>query len=232
MNIQYKSHAIDEMSDEGIIKGYASVFGNIDSDGDTIEKGAYTKTLNENKERIKFLWQHRMDKPLGKVMDISQDDRGVPFSAKISDTALGNDAKTLIKDGVLNEFSVGFMPIKYEEKTDDKGRYDGLTIREVKLYEFSLVTLAANDQAVMTDYKSKDKPKEILNSIDIILKLNKSVETGEARRIMEYELLKHKRNLSLFLDSRSQTHLEEGEVEDHKNALNELDLFLLKEYKI
>lgn len=232
MNIQYKSQAIDEMSDEGIIKGYASVFGNMDSDGDVIEKGAYTKTLNENKERIKFLWQHRMDKPLGKVMDISQDDRGVPFSAKISDTALGNDAKTLIKDGVLNEFSVGFMPIKYEEKTDSKGRYDGLIIREVKLYEFSLVTLAANDQAVMTDYKSKDKPEEILNSIDIILKLNKSVETGEARRIMEYELLKHKRNLSLFLDSKSQKHLEEEEVEDHKNALNELDLFLLKEFKI
>ena len=66
---QYKSIAaevkdIDEA--KGIITGYFSVFGNIDSDGDMIMPGAYTKTLKENNRRIKHLWQHNPVYPLSK----------------------------------------------------------------------------------------------------------------------------------------------------------------------
>ena len=50
---------IDEA--QGIVTGLGSVFGNVDSDGDIIEKGAYTKTIQENRSRIKYLYQHRID---------------------------------------------------------------------------------------------------------------------------------------------------------------------------
>ena len=59
MNIIYKTSPIGELKDidekSGIVKGYGSIFGNIDSDGDIISKGAYTKTIKENGDRVYFL---------------------------------------------------------------------------------------------------------------------------------------------------------------------------------
>ena len=49
--IIFKSTQIGELIDadekSGIVKGYGSIFGNVDSDGDVINKGAYKKTINE-----------------------------------------------------------------------------------------------------------------------------------------------------------------------------------------
>mgnify|MGYP003980188557 FL=1 len=73
MNMIYKTSPIGEIKDidekSGTVKGYGSVFGNVDSDGDIITKGAYTKTIKENGERVKYLYQHQMDKPLGKMVN-------------------------------------------------------------------------------------------------------------------------------------------------------------------
>lgn len=215
-NIIYKSHEIKSIDeDQGIIKGYASVFGNIDSDGDIMDKGSFTKTLSENKQRVKFLWQHRMDMPLGKVLDVKEDEIGVPFEAKISNTQLGEDAKTLIKDGVLNEFSVGFMPIKMEKGSDGYNH-----IKEVKLYEFSLVTLAANDQATMTDYKSIEKPEDVVGKLDNIITLTKRIKTDEAKYILEFELLKLKNDMSLYLAKEPiERHSDKKEADEILEAL-------------
>ena len=44
-SILYKNGGLDDLDEtKGIVKGYGSVFGNVDSDGDVITKGAYTKT--------------------------------------------------------------------------------------------------------------------------------------------------------------------------------------------
>ena len=219
MSLIYKNQEFDkDAAIEGVIKGYASMFGNVDSDGDIIDRGAYTKTLSENKERIKFLWQHFMDMPLGKVNDVYEDEVGLPFEAKISDTELGKDAKTLIKDGVLNEFSVGFMPIKMQKENDGYNH-----IKEVKLFEFSLVTLAANDQAVMTDYKSAIKPEELPDRIDAIIKLNGNLRTSQAKHAVEFELLKLKNQFSLYLTKEpTNNHSEEKEADEMIKAIDEL----------
>lgn len=220
MNLVYKSQEFDkDAASEGIIKGYASIFGNIDSDGDVMDRGAYTKTLQESKERVKFLWQHDMGMPLGKVMDVYEDEKGLPFEAKISDTELGRDAKTLISDGVLNEFSVGFMPIKVEKGSDGYNH-----IKEVKLFEFSLVTLAANSEAIMTDYKTAIKAEEVEGRIDAIIKINKSLRTNQAKHAVEFELLKLKNqiSLSLFNEESTNTHSDEKEAEEILKAIDEL----------
>ena len=81
--IIYKSTQIGELLDAdtsaGVVKGYGSVFGNVDSDGDIINKGAYKKTLQENAKRVKYLYQHDMDKPLGKMVHLEEDDKGLIF---------------------------------------------------------------------------------------------------------------------------------------------------------
>ena len=100
-NIIYKTNPIGELKDldekSGIVKGYGSVFDNIDADGDIITKGAYTKTIAENGKIIKYLYQHKMDMPLGKMINLFEDKKGLMFEAKIPKTTLGKDVMELMK---------------------------------------------------------------------------------------------------------------------------------------
>lgn len=207
-----KSEHYDE--EKGIVSGYGSVFGNPDSDGDIMDRGAYRKTLMENKERMKFLWQHDMREPIGKFLEMDEDEYGLKFAAQISNTQKGQDAKLLIKDGVINEFSVGFMPIKMSEGDDGYNH-----IKEVKLFEISLVTLAANDKAIMTDYKSEIKSDDIIEKLDSMIKLNNSIKSEEARLIMEYELRKYRGLLESYIESQKALQ-EESQVKQHLEALD------------
>ena len=58
----------------GIVKGYGSYFDNKDSDQDIIRKGAYQKTIQENGSRVKYLYQHDMMQPIGKMDELYEDD--------------------------------------------------------------------------------------------------------------------------------------------------------------
>ena len=93
--IIYKQSPMGELLDAdekaGIVKGYASTFGNKDSDNDIINKGAYKKTIEENGKRIKYIYQHDMDKPLGVIKMLEEDNKGLMFEAKIANTTLGKD---------------------------------------------------------------------------------------------------------------------------------------------
>ena len=194
--ILYKAAPVGELIDAdekaGIIKGYGSYFGNKDSDNDVIMKGAYKKTIAENGERVKYLYQHDMNQPIGKMTELYEDDKGLVFVAEIAKTQLGKDVVELMKSGVITENSVGIMPIQ----KNNKGDYREIT--EVKLYEISAVTLAANDQAKILDVKGNidvDKlSKRYDNLTKLIRKGNISDEMGFA---IEAEILKLK---SLFIE--------------------------------
>ena len=194
--IIYKQAPVGELLDAdeyaGIIKGYGSYFGNKDSDGDIITKGAYKKTIQENGERVKYLYQHSMDMPIGKMRELYEDDKGLVFVAEIAKTQLGKDVVELMKSGVLTENSVGIMPMQKENKGDYR------EISEVKLYEISAVTLAANDQAKILDVKGNVDVEKLSKRYDnlckIIRKGNISDEMGYA---IEGEILKLK---SLFIE--------------------------------
>jgi len=182
---------IDEAN--GIVKGYGSVFNNIDSDNDIILAGAYTKTLNENGSRVRYCNQHRIDQPLGKFTELREDGNGLYFVAEIPKTRLGEDVLLLMKNGVINENSVGIMPIV------KSFRQDGVReLKEVKLYEISCVTLAANPLAMITDAKGVIDQDLLAKRFDVLAKMikkeNVSDEFGYA---IESELMKLK---SLFID--------------------------------
>lgn len=136
------------------VEGYASVFNNVDWYDDVIHYGSFRKTLVERGGKIRFLWQHWPDQPLGKLIELREDNHGLWFKAVISDTALGRDVLALLKDGAIDGVSIGFdIPkgsVTYEE--DD----DGNTIRhihEIKLWEISLVTFPANEAATVDAVK-------------------------------------------------------------------------------
>ncbi len=196
MELKYKSNSL-ELKDidekQGIIQGYASVFGNKDSDGDVIVKGAYSKTINENKNRIAFLYQHDITKPIGKNLNLNEDAYGLKFEAQFSNSTLGRDVAIMAAEGIIKEVSVGFRTIKGAPKDDN---YE---IQEVKLYEYSLVTLAANPLAMVTDLKTEVEKKNYL--LDRIISLESFMRKGaasdEAYRLIEFELGNIKNILSL-----------------------------------
>lgn len=132
------------------VEGYAATYDQ-DQVGDVILPGAFKKSLTERFKtgKIKLLWQH-MD-PLGVPVEMKEDEKGLFVKCKVSKTQLGDDALQLVKDGVIDRFSIGFSVPAGKAMMDD----DGVRrIAEVKLYEVSLVTFAANEAAVLTAVKS------------------------------------------------------------------------------
>jgi len=189
--IIYKSTELGSLTDidekASLVKGYGSVFGNKDSDGDIIMRGAYRKTLQENGDRVKYLYQHDMDKPLGKMNELYEDDKGLAFVAEVPKTSLGKDVIELMRAGVITENSVGILPIQKDYKDDYR------ELKEVKLYEISAVTMAANDQAKITSIKSEDDIAKYTDRYDRLIKLiRKGNITDELGYAIEAELLKLK----------------------------------------
>lgn len=141
----------------GTFSGHASIF-HVPDDGippDIMMPGAFAKTIKEwgptGANRIKILALHRSDwLPIGAPTELREDGTGLFFAGKISDTSLGRDVLTLLRDRVLTEMSIGFDIIKQEL---DKIRGVRL-LHEVRLWEISPVTWAMHPLATIADVKA------------------------------------------------------------------------------
>ena len=168
---EFKSFSFElESADEstGEFAGYAAVFGNRDSGNDIIERGAFAKTIVEDFNRIKILSQHNdCELPIGKPLELREDEKGLYIRGKISDTQKGRDVRTLLKDGVLNELSIGYDAIIFDFDSEEGARH----LKEIRLWEVSIVTWAMNDQAKIDEVKSLTESLKEAKSIAEELKL-------------------------------------------------------------
>ena len=170
-NLKFKNFDIQETkADEAgglTITGYGAYFNNVDSYGDIIEKGAFSKTLIERKERIAFCYQHDIWNPIGKIEQISEDNRGLKIIVKLSEAE--KDIQTKIKEGILKEMSIGYRTMNSKSETRDGEHVNVLT--EIKLIEVSLVTVAANPLAVIESMKGEEKIDFINREFDRVLQI-------------------------------------------------------------
>lgn len=173
-DIDAKSHTVS---------GYLSSFGNIDTDNDIIVKGAFAKSISERKDKIFFLLQHNWEKPLGKFQKLEEDEKGLYFEAEIANTSYGNDLIELYAAGIINEHSIGFNTVKSEVEKSTGVR----TIREVKLWEGSAVSLAANPATPFTGFKSELKELQEKQS-KLIKAIKEGNFTDETFVMLEYSL--------------------------------------------
>jgi HK97 family phage prohead protease len=81
---------------------------------------------------------HDASMPVGVVTERVDTEQGMMFSAKISATALGNDALVMAMDGTIDQVSVGVNPVKFSY--DDAGT---MIIEEASWQELSLVPIGA-----------------------------------------------------------------------------------------
>jgi len=204
-NFEIKEHKEDD-SGNLIIKGYGAVFGNIDSYGDVIEKGAFEKTLRERKGRIAFCYQHDIHNPIGKINKISEDEHGLPMEIMLSSSEQGIITK--VKEGILNEMSIGYRTVNSKSEVRDGKEVELLT--EIKLFEVSLVTVAANPLAVITDMKTEEKKDYIDNEFDRVIALTRSdnlkFELMTLKALVCQEPLKSDGNKSTLEQKEPQSH--------------------------
>lgn len=181
---ELKSVDFNQETQEMFIEGYASVFGNEDAKqfmlhpelkqmvvcSDIMEQNSFSKTINENKERIAFCLNHNLSDPKGKIIELKEDNNGLFARIRISDAE--PELKTKIKEEIYQEFSFGFNTLRaaFEKKSD--GTYIR-RVKEVKLWEISLVTIGRNDMAKITDVKSYENA---IQTIDTLIESEKNQE--------------------------------------------------------
>ena len=191
----------DVDSKRSIVIGYASKFGNTDSHGDIVVKGSFARTIKNNGNRVKTLLHHDPVQIIGKPILMREDDEGLYTETKISDTALGRDLLTLIQDEVIDEMSIGFIPIREEYDKEVKANL----IHEIRLVEYSFVTLASNPEARIEGLKGLAVVNEIASSMKRAEKALRdgSFETDEMPEALEF-MVKYWRTMieNSDLDSR------------------------------
>lgn len=150
---------LEDLTQDGSYLAYASIFGNVDSDGDIIEKGAFKKTLKKTKGAIPLVWFHNPREPLGLAKG-EEDARGLLIHGQLNlDSQKGAETYAFMKQGVVGDHSFAFDIIKDEFIRDEEnGNITGRAISEVKLFEASPLVngFAANDQANLIALKWRE----------------------------------------------------------------------------
>lgn len=145
------SFDVKKLTEEGTFEGYASVFNNQDEGNDIIAPGAFKKTLKKKgAEKIRMLWQHQWDKPIGVWDDAFEDSKGLFVKGRLlTELHYGKEALTMLRAGALDAMSIGYRTVKATRDEDNNTR----TLTEIELWEVSLVTFPMNTLSRVTGVK-------------------------------------------------------------------------------
>jgi HK97 family phage prohead protease len=155
-------------ADTGTFEGYASVFGGLDSYGDQIAPGAFTRTLAERKAKgagLPMYMQHgRMlgadPRPVGVWDSVQEDGTGLKVSGHLVglNTETGKYNLALVKEGAMKGLSIGFRAVKadYPKAAGGPRRI----LKDVHLGEISIVDDPADKAAGITAIKATTTIRE------------------------------------------------------------------------
>ena len=201
----------------GKFAGYASVFGGVDSYGDTIIKGAFETTLKRDGKPKMFYGHQAFDGlPIGKWTVAKEDDHGLYVEGEITPgMSLAGDVRAALKHGTLDGLSIGgYLKAGDFEMLDDGKR---LIKKWSRLIEISVVTFPA-DSAARVDLASV---KSEIEQIDTIQEFERFLrDAGGFSREAAKTILSRAKDL---LNLRDAGH--EGEAKQDEDALA---LFLLR----
>ena len=170
--------------EERIIDGYAVIWGipciGIDPKGNAypeiIQPGAFRDSIKSDGPqgwaRIKFCVAHKHRTPIGKILELKEDESGLFFRAYISKTSYGNDVLQLIQDEVYTECSTGSFPIDSPKKKINGHIIHNTT--KAHLIEISVVAQAAQKEARITKHEASHEDLSHINeSIQTIINVLK-----------------------------------------------------------
>lgn len=137
-----------------------AVYTNIDLTKDVSTKGMFTKSWNESKGKIDFLFNHIEGDVVGPVLRVFEDEQKAYTEVKFGAWTLGNDVLEMADAGVLKGASFGYETVQKEFKTMNNQRVR--VLKEVKHLETSLLTkLPANPLAGIVTFQKMVEEKQL-----------------------------------------------------------------------
>jgi uncharacterized protein len=145
---------IKAITEDGTFTGYASLFGVTDLGGDSVQPGAFTKSLKAKPaSKVKMLRGHDTSEPIGVWTSIVEDARGLKATGQlILDTVKGRETYALLKAGALDGLSIGY---RTKKETFDRTKNVRM-LNELELHEISIVTFPMLPTATISRVKSSD----------------------------------------------------------------------------
>ena len=159
-------------AEEKIATGYLAAFGNKDIQKEILVKGCCTKSIvergpNSNTPRkIAFLAFHKMHLPVGRFKSLTETAAGLYYEAYMDNVPYVRD--TIIpqmKSGTLNNHSIGYDYVF--DKVEHDEAQDAYLIKEIELYEGSILTLGANELTPFTGFKDFMQKTDDYNDLAI-----------------------------------------------------------------
>jgi HK97 family phage prohead protease len=152
---QFAKMSIKALQEDGSFEGILASYNTVDLGGDKIMPGAFTKTMQERGSEVPMLWQHNPDEPIG-TLQLSDSPDGLLVKGQLlMDLDYAKKAYILLKAGVIKGLSIGFSTIK-------KDMQDGVRLlKEIKLYEGSVVTFPMNEHCMVTAVKKENGAIEV-----------------------------------------------------------------------
>lgn len=137
----------------GWIEGYASKFGLVDSYNETVQPGAFKKSLKDwgrRKMPVPMLWQHNSNEPIGGWSEFAEDDIGLKLGGQIDlETQRGREAFSAVKGRYVGGLSIGYFERKADpwswEPTEEPRRLFELDLRETSVVTFPALREAQID---------------------------------------------------------------------------------------
>ena len=179
------------------VTGLAVPYGST-ADIGGVYREAFAPGAIRSVEDVKLFWQH--SEPIGKILEGRDTEAGFEIRAKISDTPRGNEAYTLLKDNVINKFSVGFVPV---EQTRDG---DLVTRTLVDLKEVSLVSFPAFAGASVAEVREESTVIEVVADSIQTKETNMSENMELDVRAVQDEVAEIRRELELVKTPTIATH--------------------------
>jgi HK97 family phage prohead protease len=193
-NIQLKTVPFSNIKADAAartVTGIAAVFGNVDSQKDRLQPGAFQNTIANEYEkgrRVRHLWNHSFNNPptasISSIREIGRDELpakireaspditgGLEVVRKYYDTELSNWIYAAIESGDITEMSFGYEPVRWEmalfNGDDGAAEIEVRDLKEVRLFDTSDVLWGANPETVAAAAKSF--PGVALRPIEAVL---------------------------------------------------------------
>ena len=126
---------------------------------ETVAPGAFNPETNGP---VKLFWSHR--DVIGTVTEARNTPDGLEITARISETSLGNDEYALARDGAIDRFSIGFVPLASDTTRDEDGNTH-VVHTSIEVREVSLVPFPAYNNAVVTEVRSNPEPHTVKETL-------------------------------------------------------------------
>jgi len=150
LELPFEIKAMSEEDKFFTFEGLASTFNNVDLTDDIIRKGAFLKSISERTPVI--LWQHRTSEPIGMPTEIRETEEGLFIKARLpkEDDLVRGRVMPQMRVGSIRKMSIGYSV----KDSENEGRVR--ILKEIDLFEVSLVTFPANPKASVSAFKSAD----------------------------------------------------------------------------